>query len=543
VLTAIMILAAVMPGWADPPAHALADARLRNGRARVIVEFADPDFAPGVRERASVSGPSRSARDRDARRRRLAHSRERLENKLGPQSLRRARRFADLPLLAIDADASDLAAMRGDATVVAVHPDRLHRPSLDQSVPWIGGDETHPAGLTGSGATIAVLDSGVDASHPAFSGRIVAEACYSAGGDCPGGQTSATGPGSGTNCSFSAGCIHGTHVAGIAAGADATRSGVAPAADIVAIQIFTRFSGPSNCPGPHDPCLLAFTSDVVAGIDFARNLPGIDVDVVNLSLAGGQHTSSCDADDPPMTAGISSLLAEDIVTVASAGNDGSTNAIGSPACIEGVISVGASTVGDGVWSSSNSASFLDLLAPGVGIDSATPAALNGGSLWKNQTGTSVATPHVAGAIAALRGAAPDTSSAELLFLLQLGGVPITDGKSGITTPRIDVAKSLLLLAPAECWNGQDDDGDGEVDFPDDAGCLGGFGREAPACEDGLDNDGDGGIDFAGGPAGQPADAGCASPSDRSESAGFSCGLGVELLVLLPGLAWLRRRRG
>jgi hypothetical protein len=99
-----------------------------------------------------------------------------------------------------------------------------------------------------------------------------------------------------------------------------------------------------------------------------------------------------------------------------------------------------------------------------------------------------------------------------------------------------------------CDDGFDDDGDGAVDYPEDVGCgAPGSAQEDSQCSDGLDNDGDGGIDWDGGawinggvPLG-PADVHCATGADNREKSNASCGLGFELTFLLPALAALRRR--
>ncbi len=101
---------------------------------------------------------------------------------------------------------------------------------------------------------------------------------------------------------------------------------------------------------------------------------------------------------------------------------------------------------------------------------------------------------------------------------------------------------LRLEPPPACSDGQDNDGDGLSDFPDDPGCANADGvREDPACDDDVDNDGDGGVDWDGGSAGGPADLFCSSGSKTRESR-RGCGLGAELALLLAPLAALRWRR-
>jgi hypothetical protein len=95
----------------------------------------------------------------------------------------------------------------------------------------------------------------------------------------------------------------------------------------------------------------------------------------------------------------------------------------------------------------------------------------------------------------------------------------------------------------DCGDGVDNDGDGATDFPDDIGCLDANSpRENPACSDGIDNDGDGLIDYAGGPGGEGADDGCKGEPDRDlETIAEGCGLGGELVLLLPAVFAARRR--
>ena len=103
--------------------------------------------------------------------------------------------------------------------------DRLHKPVLLDSVPLIGADQAWEDGYDGTGRTVAVIDSGVDSTHPFLAGRVVEEACYSTTSGvqsttlCPNGADEQIGPGAGKHCSLDLeGCWHGTHVAGIVAG-------------------------------------------------------------------------------------------------------------------------------------------------------------------------------------------------------------------------------------------------------------------------------------------------------------------------------------
>ncbi len=112
--------------------------------------------------------------------------------------------------------------------------DQVATRALDDSVPLVNAPARWTEGFTGTGTTVAVIDDGVASGHPNLAGKVVAEACFTSPLGCAG-NPSATGPGTAEPCLF---CTHGTHVAGIAAGAGGGFDGVAPAASVFAIRVF-----------------------------------------------------------------------------------------------------------------------------------------------------------------------------------------------------------------------------------------------------------------------------------------------------------------
>jgi len=368
-------------------------------------------------------------------------------------------KFEGIPLMVMNVDKKTLEKLEASPLAAEIYEDELVHPLITDSVPLIGAPLAWSAGYTGAGQTIAILDTGVDKTHPFLTGKVVSEACYSttSGGStpttsvCPGGVAETTAVGSGIQCSLSE-CYHGTHVAGIAAGKGTSFSGVAKDANIISIQVFSKVDSTTFCGTGFSPCLGAFTSDIIKGLQRVITLaPSYSISSVNLSLGGGAVTSACDADLRKPS--VDSLKALGIATVAAAGNGNSfgigyTNALTSPACITNVVSVGSTTVNshgsgllnDKISSFSNTASFLDLLAPGEVIQSSTP-----GGTFGLASGTSQATPHVSGAWAVLKQSQPNASVDQILNVLRSTGLQITHPTSGLTFPRIQVANALGQL--------------------------------------------------------------------------------------------------
>ncbi|MEW1687776.1 S8 family serine peptidase [Streptomyces sp. NPDC091265] len=231
-----------------------------------------------------------------------------------------------LNAVAVTVKASEVGHLRTLPGVASVQPDAKIKMYTDDSVPLIGAPEVwkrkDPGGnrADGKGVTVAVLDSGVDYSHPDLGGgfgeghKVVAGHDFVNGDDDPMDDNG-----------------HGTHVAGIIAGRAAAKggvTGVAPGADLTAYKVMN-----ANGEGT--------TSDIVAGIEAAIDPANPHrADVINLSIGGYG-----DGSDPLGQAATAATRAG-VVVVAAAGNEGpGAGTVGSPAAADGVIAVGASVSG------------------------------------------------------------------------------------------------------------------------------------------------------------------------------------------------------
>lgn len=231
-------------------------------------------------------------------------------------------------------------------------------------------DNRYEFATDGTGVTAYVVDTGVLATHSQFTGRI-SNSYYDAFG------------GTGNDCNG-----HGTHVAGTIAG---STLGVAPAATIVPVRVL-------DCAGSGS------VSGVIAGIDWAINHHTTAPAVMNLSL--GTTKSEL------LNSAIDRAYADGITVVVAAGNSNVDACTTSPASNKvSALTVGATTIADARASYSNYGACLDLFAPGSGITSAWYTSNNS---TNTLSGTSMASPHVAGIAARYLSAVPAASPATVM---------------------------------------------------------------------------------------------------------------------------------
>jgi len=286
--------------------------------------------------------------------------------------------FQYVPALAAEITDNALVTLQEDARVSAVQIDREMRVSLAESralmnVPAVEANY----GLTGTGVNVAVLDTGISASHSWLYDSVVTQRCFVSSG-CPGGGAT------GTNAADGNG--HGTHVSGIITSNNATYRGIANGAGIVAVKILSD-SGSGTW------------SDILLGLEWVyTNRTAYNIRVINMSLGGGLYSGYCDASDTAGASVINRLTAGGVAVFVASGNDGSSTQLSSPACLQNAISIGAvydygASIGR-VTNFSNGNSTLDLLAPGSLVTSSVPG--NSSATWQ---GTSMATPMAAGVAA------------------------------------------------------------------------------------------------------------------------------------------------
>ncbi|MBE0689083.1 MAG: S8 family serine peptidase, partial [Anaerolineae bacterium] len=322
-------------------------------------------------------------------------------------------RFETIPYLSVVVDEAALRFLVNSSQVSGIQLERAYRPDLADSTGIIGANSAWASGFTGAGYTVAIIDTGVEITHPFLSGKAVNGACFSYNGVdangtytslCPNGQTSQTGAAAGVACGLS-GCDHGTHVAGIAAGDGASFDGVAPGASLLPIQVYTQVSSLVIC-NSLSPCIIAFDTEILLGLEWIYSQrSSYQIASANMSLGSSDHIATdCSSMQPAMASMVAQLAAANIATVAASGNYGGNTGVAFPGCIGAIVNVAATDKSDALASFSQLGANLDFAAPGANINSSVP-----GGGYTPKSGTSMSAPHVAGAWAIMRQARPGAS--------------------------------------------------------------------------------------------------------------------------------------
>jgi subtilisin family serine protease len=291
---------------------------------------------------------------------------------------------------------------------------------LDRSVPQIGGPDAWKAGYTGKGVKVAVLDSGVDAAHPDLVGNIAAQKNFTTEPD-----TDDLGG-------------HGTHVAATVASHDSVYRGVAPDASLIIGKV----------------CLKDGRCDISAMLE-AMEWASTEqhAKVVNISAGGPDEPGS----NEPLEEAINRLTAKNgTLFVLGAGNfgDGGEYTVASPSTADAALSVGAVDRDDSIPPFSSQGPRLgdyaikpDITAPGVGIVAAR--SRDGylglpGEPHMTGTGTSMSSPHVAGAAALMFQEHPDWTPAQVKAALMASATP-TAGASPFRqgAGRVDLTRAIM----------------------------------------------------------------------------------------------------
>ena len=447
-----------------------------SGVVRVLVLLNEPIVA----EVASPRGEGFDA----IRSRYLANLQHRFVANTAPLGLRAVRGFSHLPLVLAEVPVERLVDVAGDPLVRAIQLDRPVYAQRAEGGALIRANQLLSQGGTGNGVGVAVVDSGIDITHPEFSapGKITAGGDYTdAGGD-------------GTNDDNG----HGTACAGIVAGSS---GGMAPQAHLWALKVLNAEGSGS------DSQIIAALNDIYAN---RTNFGGVRV--VSMSIGSSDvWEGPCDTDAPAYVAAMQQLVDAGIVIFVSSGNGGCANGVSMPSCVSAAISVGAvydanvgpqpgegmvfvgscipeeqggcqdaSTAADKITCYSNSSSRLDILAPSE--CATTPQA--GGGYKTCFGGTSAACPYAAGVAAQLLTLRGSATPAQLKTAMSTTGAAITDSRNGITRRRIDAVAAYQALSgggggggggsfPYTYWVpvGARLSGSGGSQFYTDLGCL------------------------------------------------------------------------
>lgn len=295
--------------------------------------------------------------------------------------------------------------------------------------------------MSGSGQTIAFIDTGTNFDNRELSGKMVAEACFSnivnalsghSSSLCPNGQSTQVGAGASMPCNDLPGCQHGSIVTAIAIGRKTltNHAGIAPNAKAISINIFHSTTDPAICGINVSKCLISSNFAYLKALDHIINLQTTTpVVAVNMSLGSiSTQPDNCDDSD---TETFHNLILRGVAIVVSAGNGGVKNQMSDPACQSKVISVASYNHNTQAISGfSNISPKTTYLAPGDSIR----------ALGYYSSGTSMSAPMVSGAFALIAEAGSNSVLTTQRILTETGTLILNQNAK-----LIDINKALAII--------------------------------------------------------------------------------------------------
>ena len=405
------------------------------GHAEILLNL----NAGAIRDKAKKMRKQRGAGNDDAeiiaeKVRLYAHMKNAVLSRISSAAYKVIDDYAHFPVLHLTVNENALIQLLKSPEVESISENSRFFPHLAESLPLINAAQSHSSGATGSGTSVAVLDTGVNYTLSAF-GNCTAPGAPAA---CKVAYVQDFAPDDGSLDDTG----HGTNVSGIVAG-------VAPDAKILGLDVY-RTDG------------YAYSDDILTALDWVfDNRVAYNIQSVNLSFGSGRSTSVCPVNS--IASAITDLKNAGIISAVSSGNNGYLDSLSIPACAPDAVSVGAvydanvglishatctdsTTAADKVVCFSNSASFLTMLAPGALISS-------GGS---THASTSQAAPHIAAAVAVIKGQDGTLTVNEVIARLTDKGVAVTDPRNSIVKPRLDLYASafpgpLIAFSPSSLY--------------------------------------------------------------------------------------------